>query len=195
MAGNASKAGMHLWLEFRECLCARCALDSSHSSILKMHAAVGLQVWIAWKCCCGSSLAYVYVQDVLQTWATAAFRSGMWIECKCYCGLNFVHVCVQDVPQTRATAAFWSGMLRWICKINVAVAQVSCIFMCRRRVAQHSGVVSLLSRNTHILYRYMYKILRKRRVWECADRGAGLGRGWGGLCASLHPLRGIILHA
>ena len=35
-----------LWLEFRACLCARCAPDSSHSSILTWRAAVESQMWL-----------------------------------------------------------------------------------------------------------------------------------------------------
>ena len=37
---------MSLWLEFRACRCARCAPDSSHSSILKKHAAVESRMWL-----------------------------------------------------------------------------------------------------------------------------------------------------
>ena len=33
---------MSLWLEFRVCLCARCAPNSSHSSILKTHGNVAV---------------------------------------------------------------------------------------------------------------------------------------------------------
>ena len=34
---DGGRMEMSLWLEFRACLCARCAPDSSHSSILKKH--------------------------------------------------------------------------------------------------------------------------------------------------------------
>ena len=38
---------MSLWLEFRACLCARCAPDLSHSSILKKHCSGTANVAVA----------------------------------------------------------------------------------------------------------------------------------------------------
>ena len=80
---------MSLWLEFRACLCARCAPDSSHRRILKKHAAVESRMWL-W----------------LEFRASGGLRGGGSNHCSFMLGASPAHICAEIAIKHKENAVF-----------------------------------------------------------------------------------------